>query len=118
MDKAEEMKVKVVYRRTADYRVLPVSGAYGGPSPQGMLVCHIYAEYNTTPESGEVVIRPDHPPKEDLKQSETITRELLVGLHMTPQIAKVLGEWLQRNGSQMIEKIQKSQEQAGGEANE
>jgi len=80
--------VKVKYLRSDEYRVLPVAGAVVSGTGQGMVICHIYTDLGTPPESSEITFKSDGTiPEEKLNLASEVNRELLVGLLMTPQVA-------------------------------
>jgi hypothetical protein len=98
MDSKENQAIKVNYRRAADYRVLPVTGAFGGSTPAGTVICHIYADLGPWPEATEIVVSADGTAQENYSQSGSIERELFASLQMTPQVAMIIGNWLIERG--------------------
>lgn len=89
--------INVFYRRSEDYKIIPITGAWGGITPQGSISCEVFFEKSSQPEhtvlrvsdSGE---KPVEVPNE--KQRPEVTREVLVAMIMQPEVARNLGNWL------------------------
>jgi hypothetical protein len=93
------------YQERTDKPTIPVSGAYGGPSPDGnLVVAHVYVEQATLPshvthpvKGNRVDLREGH----EIRRSEA-TREVQATLVLSPEAAIALGEFLMRHaGSAM-----------------
>jgi hypothetical protein len=89
--------VKIIFKRNADYKSVPVSGIWGSVTPQGMINGDIFVESIEPPEfivldidqiTGEPKTTKKHPEKQD------VLREAIVGLVFKPDIARSIGEWL------------------------
>lgn len=88
----------VVLQESDDRRTIPVSGAWGGPSPDGTtIVVHLYVEYPPAPSimTGPVEAggRVDLTKAETVRRADVI-REVLDTLVMTPSAARNVGQWL------------------------
>lgn len=104
--------IPIVYRRSNEYRIIPVTGAVGGGLTRGMVVCNLCTESSPIPERGEIVISPEgkssHVPQ---KSDPLMNVEILVGLIMTPPVAISLGQFLINQGQEISEQIQESREE-------
>jgi hypothetical protein len=109
-----EKDIAIVYVTSPNKRTLGVTGAYGGPAPDGRHVAvHLFAEYGTVPSletlhvSGEGALlgNPDRTMRGD------VTREVLATLIMTPEHAVALGEFMVERGSMALEFRKKGGEQ-------
>ena len=91
-------EVTVVYKEGAGYRLVPVTGAYGGPTTGGELFrMELYVEALEVPESvrfsvvdGALTGELDRQPKE-----RRLVRQLQVGVVMPIASAQLLAEWIQ-----------------------
>jgi len=100
MDNNKEKKIRLEYRKSKDYRYLAATGAYGGPNPQGEIICNFYVEYQEVvdrflylDEKAGIIKKEED--IEDIKgEGKKLIRELQFGVVMRPDIAKVIGEWL------------------------
>ncbi|MCH7476573.1 MAG: hypothetical protein IIA14_00540 [SAR324 cluster bacterium] len=100
---AERPSVKIIY--SDHYRIVPVGGAIGGPSPKAdSIVVNFFLEYVTIPEEYELIpvegregqfTDPPFPLK-------TIVREFQFGAVMSPQQAITIGQWLMRHGTDLL----------------
>ncbi len=88
--------ITVFFKKSQDYREIPVSGAWGGLSPQGMVYCDLFVEKAENPESIVFRIDENNQPQEVSRQPQTtyFIREALVGLMMQPDVARSIGQWL------------------------
>lgn len=93
---AANQTVRFQYPVGRDYRRIPVTGVIGGPTPNGLVVAHLFVETHRLPAEQTGVILPDgqlqmpqaSPPE------PVIDRELMVGLMMTPEATLSIGQWL------------------------
>lgn len=111
MADAEEKTITIVYDRIEDCPDLPVGGAYGGVSPDvTTVVAHLFTEFGTVPaavthprtKDGAIDLQ-----KGDYLRTGDITRRLVATLHMSPDVARRVGEFL-------IEKANFAENNAGG----
>jgi len=96
--------IKIAFRKALDYRIIPVTGAWGGVNPQGEIVFDLFVEKLEVPESVQIKIEPGRPPVEISREGQIHVRESQIGVVVRPDIARSLGEWL----------IQKANEAASG----
>jgi hypothetical protein len=88
-------EIRIFYKKASDFKVVPVSGAWGGVTPQGYVHCELFHERAENPESVVLDIG-QQPPKEIDRspQGQMFIRESMVGLAMHPEIARSVGRWL------------------------
>jgi hypothetical protein len=92
-------EVTVVYKEGAGYRLVPVTGAYGGPTTGGELFrMELYVEALEVPESvrysvvdGTLGKELEREPKE-----RRLVRQLQVGVVMPIASAELLAAWIQQ----------------------
>jgi len=98
-------EIKIIYRKVPDFRLLPATGAWGGPSINGEIIVNFYTDRVQEPESVTVVIdestgvgaeKPLPPPQH--------VREVLVGVVMRPDIALSIGQFLVDKASSVLKK--------------
>lgn len=98
--------IDIFSQKDKDYKIIPVSGVWGGLTPHGLVTCELFMEKLALPErvvvdeTGKELSR--HPDK------QYVTREIMVGLVMRPEIARSIGEWLIQRAEE-DEKIKLSQ---------
>jgi len=96
----------VIFDNGGTHGMLPVTGAYGGPGPDGFsVIAHLYVEHVTVPsltshdvgESGEVDLsKGQHIRRADL------TREIQASIVLSPEHAEVVGKWLMNKGREAV----------------
>lgn len=90
---------KIKYKKSIDYKMVPVSGVWGGLSAEGNVTCEFYLEKVDHPDSTTIIV-------DDKKRiivdkaaagkslTNSLIREFQVGMSITPQLAKAIGQWL------------------------
>ena len=96
-------EIKVEFKKASDYRIIPVTGAWGGVNPQGEITFDLFVE-KLEIQSVRIRVEPGHPPMEIAREGESHVRESQIGVVVRPDIARSLGEWL----------IQKANEASAG----
>ena len=96
-------EMKIEFKKATDYRIIPVTGAWGGLNPQGEIIFDLFVE-KLEIESVRLRIEPGLPPVEAAREGQIQVRESQVGVVVRADIARSIGEWL----------IQKAQEAASG----
>lgn len=104
----DKKRISVVTEKNKSISTFPVTGAWGGLTPDGgNVVAHFYVEYSSIPNSIEVDYEEGQPFNPNLgnqiKRGD-ITREIQTNLVMTPEQAVRIGEWLKNHGLRAIEK--------------
>ena len=109
MEKLQKKHVSIKYQKTTDYKIIPATGAYGGSTPQGEVMCNFYVEYLAPPDLVKLEINPaDGTSKESMKGlNNSFIRELNVGVLMRPDIAKTIGKWLIEQANTTLKRTQK-----------
>lgn len=109
MEKLQKKHVSIKYQKPSDYKIIPATGAYGGTTPQGEILCNFYVEYQVPPDSIKLEINPADGTSEEIEKvvKDSYIRELNVGVLMRPDIAKSIGEWLIKQANAVIGKIPK-----------
>jgi hypothetical protein len=91
-------KVLVEYSKSKDYRIVAATGAWGGLSPQGEIICNLFVEQTVQPEKIEITLDAQGKVVDEsiINRSKLFhyTRELQIGVVMRPDIAKTIGQWL------------------------
>ena len=93
--KANQITIPIEYTRAADYRVVHAAGAWGGATPQGEVECAFFVDCRRLGKSKMVILdertgrAEERPPT-----TQGLTRELQVGVVMSPAIARSVGKWL------------------------
>lgn len=106
----EGKKVETVtfkYAKANDYRVIAANGVYGGPLPSGEIKADFFVEFVETPgvERFEVKDKRLGALIDRVPSKGTWIRELQIGLLLSRNTAKSIGEWL-------LEKVKIAEEQA------
>ncbi|MDP3111584.1 MAG: hypothetical protein Q8M71_05740 [Thermodesulfovibrionales bacterium] len=86
------MPLNIFFRRDKDYKIIPVSGVWGGLTAAGLLNCELFVEGREAPE--KIVV--DDTGKEISRNpaQQQIVREILISLVMRPEVARSIGQWL------------------------
>jgi len=104
-------EIKIFFRRAAEFKMIPVSGVWGGLTPQGNVYCDFFFEKAEIPENVVVQVGEGGTPAKEVgrnPQNQMFVREVVVGLSMQPEIARSIGQWL-------IEKADEFQKRTLGE---
>lgn len=88
-------KVTIQYEKDKDYRTLPCQGAWFGVAPNGDIVADLYVERPTPPTEVTIEVEPPNMVRELERVGEKNVRILMAGLVMRPDVAYMMGEWLQ-----------------------
>jgi hypothetical protein len=98
--------ISIVYDDKDGRPTLAVMGAFGGPTPEGMVVAHVYTEYHTIPSLEEHEVGPggvvDMEKGNRIRRGD-ITREIQATLVLSPESAIRLGGWLQQKAQIAIQ---------------
>lgn len=95
---AETRKVTFFYSKSADYKLVPATGVYGGPTPTGHIRVEFHIDHPTNPIKLVHALTPEGRVGQELEREppeRTITREFQVGLILSPEVADSIGKWLQ-----------------------
>jgi len=86
--------LKIEFRKASDYKIIPVTGAWGGVSPQGEIIFDLFVETREAPRSITMRIEQGRVPEEIHKEEGVIIRESQIGIVVRPDIALSIGKWL------------------------
>jgi hypothetical protein len=105
--------VQFHYIKNPHFRVVHVDGAYGGPTPRGLIHVAVYSERQAIPQITEHQISSTGTlgDQEVISGREGIVREIDVDLMMTRQVAADLRDWLSR----AVEQLDRLTNEAGGD---
>ena len=107
MAELKKKEVEVAFVKSNEFRTIAATGAWGGPNPQGEIVCSFYVERQQFPD--ELVVETDPMTKKPIEKTkkQKLVREMQVSVIMRPDIAKSIGEWLVNNAKQVSPEIVK-----------
>lgn len=86
--------VKIKFRKSNDYKIIPVTGVWGGLSPNNEVVFDLFIEKHLNPEFIEIEIENGRKVGEKQKGEQAIIREVQIGIVLRPDIADSIGKWL------------------------
>jgi hypothetical protein len=92
--------VRFVFSKAADYRLIPATGVFGGPTPSGQIKMSFMVDHGTEPDSVVHAMTADGTLGEEVDRepkTKTITRELQVGIVLDLGTAEIIAKWLQEN---------------------
>ena len=88
--------LQIHFLKDKDYKTFPLSGAWGGLTPQGYITMELYHEHKSAPE--KLVFENVQEEMQEANATrvgdEEIIRQFFVGCVMNPQVAYSLGQWL------------------------
>ncbi len=86
-------QVTLFYEKIEYYRLLPATGALGGPTPTGDIIVEFFVERQAHP--GKVILELDPSgPREIKREGGGFVREIQVGILLRPDRAHSIGKWL------------------------
>jgi hypothetical protein len=86
--------IRIEFRKARDYRLIPVTGVWGGRTAQGEIIFDMTVEKRENPMSVTLELEKGKPPKEIAREGEVIVRESQIGIVLRPDIALSIGKWL------------------------
>jgi hypothetical protein len=102
MAEKKVQSVSFVYEEPPARPIIPVGGAYGGPSPDGFsVVAHVYSEFATIPAREDIEMAADSrvdPSKTTQIKRADATRPVHATLVLSPESAIRVGAWLMQQG--------------------
>ena len=99
-------KIRFRFKMDDDYRLVPVNGVWGGPTPRGDIRVDFFHESQTLPEVIEQEVTPEGALGKELgKRSPEIQRTVLVGIMLTAEQADSIGRWLQQKALDVRKQI-------------
>lgn len=101
-----DLKAKAKFKEGIGYRLVAATGAFGGPTPSGDLLCNFFLEYRSLPEEINIHGDPQSPKPIEVpifQEGDPIfIRELQVGILLNPAVAKAIGEWLIKRAEEIM----------------
>ncbi len=106
MANSKEKTISIEYNRANDFKLVPATGAFGGPNGQSEIVCNFFTEFSKYPEGDKFIVdaltsKAELSPSQNT-EAQTFIRELQVGVVMRPDIARSVGEWLIKTADKVI----------------
>jgi hypothetical protein len=95
---ADASKVTFLYSKSSDYKLVPATGIYGGPTATGHIRVEFFVDHPTDPDKTVHAVTPEGRIGEELEREprdRSITREFQMGLILAPEVADSIGRWLQ-----------------------
>lgn len=106
-DEQVPSELPIYYEKSTSFRVMHLSGAFGGSDPNGKVQVVLYNERFPIPKEMARTIKP--PFTERLVKTKAgIVREVEASVVMDPAVAIDLGEFLIRQGKQTIARLQRA----------
>lgn len=93
----KQQTVRIIYVKSPDYRVFAVNGAWGSVTANGTIQADLYVEQVPPPQEvihpieGDRLGPPEYVPPADDRRIE---RHIQFGLLLSPDSARVIGQWL------------------------
>ena len=107
MEPQEKKKFSIVIERNKNAITVPVTGAWGGVSPDGSaIIAHFFIEYQTTPNSITFEIDEEGRGNPDLGHAISRgdgTREIQATFMIPPERAISIGQWLIEKGTRALQ---------------
>lgn len=87
--------IKIYFSKTKDYKVIPVTGVWGGVAPGGDIFFDLFIDRKDNPEYIELKINDQNRTEEVMREGEEkIIREYQIGIILRPDNALTIGKWL------------------------
>jgi len=95
MEEGKTKRARIIYSKDQGYKLVPVTGAWGGVSPQKEIIVDFYIDNLRHPDSIEITAAGGKIVKEDRTPAESpIDRVLQFGVVLRPDIARSIGKFL------------------------
>ena len=111
-------KIGFRFKKDDNYRLVPVNGVWGGPTPRGDIMVDFFYESQSLPEVIQQEVTPEGTlGKELVKRSTEIQRTVLVGIILTAEQADSIGRWLQQKALDFRKQdVRKQMEMGSGDS--
>ena len=89
--------IRFDYKLSPNFAVYSISGAFEGLNSQGEIVMTLYNERPAVPERQTYSISKDGSIDKrpiSVEKEESLIRQVMLGVSMTPSVARSVGEWL------------------------
>lgn len=97
-------KITFRFEKDDDYRLIPVNGVWGGPTPRGDIMVNLFHESHVVPKEVTQTLRADGRLGQERERTPppgTVQRTVLVGMILTAEQAESIGRWLQEKARQV-----------------
>lgn len=98
---AEPKRVKFLFKKAADYKLLPVNGAWGGVTTRGDFALDFFVEHNITPDYVMHEVTAEGGLSNEVERNPVITgdiilvtRELVGGISLSVEQAKSIANFI------------------------
>lgn len=116
---AQPESLRFEFRKDEHYRVVPVNGAWGGPTLRGDVRVDLFLEETRTPSVLTQKITGEGKLGESIEPTDVastgLIRTLMVGLVLSPSQARDIGQWLIRKADEIMS-LRSSDEKPGKDA--
>lgn len=111
------MEITIHWRKGSGFRVVPVNGAWGGPTPRGDVKVYFFHEGMMLPESIKCQVTPDGDLGKEIERTPptAVEREFVVGMVLSPDQAGSIGRWLQEKARHARGTLEGSSENEEGD---
>jgi hypothetical protein len=99
---AEPKRIKFLFKKAADYRLLPANGAWGGITTRGDFLLEFFVEHNITPDYVMHEVTTEGGLGNEIERNPGITgdiilvtRELVGGVSLSIEQAKNIANFIQ-----------------------
>jgi hypothetical protein len=97
MAQGKHGEIQIYFRNSPDYQKIHATGAWGGITPQGQILCDFFFDYTETPETVTLRVSEDGKAEEAARTGkQDVVREVLAGIILRPDHAHIIGAWLQK----------------------
>lgn len=93
---SEKKKIKFIYNRPDDYKIVYTNGVFGGVTPRGDICCNFFFEHPLIPEAQVYEVEQGKIGKELIKATNTsvVNRDLKVGVVLKVEDAESIAKWI------------------------
>lgn len=99
----EPPRLRVTYKYTDQHRTIPVTGGWGGPTPNGHVVVSFYHERVQLPEVTIQSQRSGQELPEGNSSELPVERLVEVTMVLRPDVANSIGDWLKDHAARLLE---------------
>ena len=100
-------EIKIFFVNSPDYKLIPATGAWGGPNPNGEIIIDFFIERVEPPESITLEIDESGNAEEKDRSSQRAIRERQIGIVLRPDIALSIGNLLIEKANLVLKQQQK-----------
>ena len=103
-------KITFRFEKDENYRLIPVNGVWGGPTPRGDIMVDLFHESYARPEVVAHEVTPGGQIGKQVEHTPTIEirRKIFVGMVLTVEQAESIGRWLREKAREVREQTPKT----------